>query len=143
MKLSPVGRRILLVDDYAPAANAVADLLRLCGHTVTIASTSRDAVAFAVAAQAEIVFLDLCLAEANDGVSVARQLREQPSLQNVTLIAYSGLDMHADIEYLRDAGFDEQLRKPVDLQTLEEVIARAGTDSSEPATVGADGTKAQ
>ena len=52
MELSAVGRRILLVDDYAPAANAVADLLRLCGHTVTVASTSRDAITLALSSQA-------------------------------------------------------------------------------------------
>ena len=143
MKLSSAGRRILLVDDYAPAANAVADLLRLCGHTVTIAATARDAVALAVAAQAEIVFLDLCLAEENEGVSVARRLRELPGLPNLTLIAYSGLDMHADISYLRDAGFDEQLRKPVDLETLEDVIARAGNGAGNGDGARTDGTKDQ
>ena len=61
------------------------------------------------------------------GFELAKRIRRNPSLNGIRLIALSGYGQDADIQAALDAGFDQHLTKPPDLQRLEEVLA--GSDS--------------
>jgi CheY-like chemotaxis protein len=67
--------RILVIDDYVPAATAIARLLRLSGHTVMTSFSASDAVAIALEFRPDVIFLDIGLGGPDDGVSVASRLR--------------------------------------------------------------------
>jgi CheY-like chemotaxis protein len=58
-----------------------------------------------------------------DGYEVARRIRI-PDLRNVALIAVSGYDQQEDIQKSREAGFDDHLVKPVDMETLNRVLRK-------------------
>jgi CheY-like chemotaxis protein len=62
-----------------------------------------------------------------DGYELAARLREQRG--DLTLVAITGYGQDADRERARDAGFDDHLTKPVDLDKLGRVLelsSRAG-----------------
>lgn len=65
----------------------------------------------------DVVLLDLQLAGALDGYDVAWQLRREPSLEGVQLVALSGFDREDCLED-RHAIFDAHLVKPVDVVAL-------------------------
>ncbi len=65
------------------------------------------------------VLLDIGL-PGMDGYEVARHLRAMPALTGAFLIAMTGYASSEDLLAAAQAGFDEHLVKPVDLDTLRE-----------------------
>src|SRR5262245_50162058 len=109
---APSAARILIVDDNRDAADALAALLSLEGHTIERAYSATDALSRAAAFKAQVVLLDIGLPEV-DGYEVARRLRLLPELHETRLIAVTGYGQPQDRERARAAGFDEHLIKPV------------------------------
>jgi two-component system CheB/CheR fusion protein len=114
-------RRILILDDNVDAAETLGALLSLLGHTVQLAHTGTDAVTLAQRFLPEIAFLDIGLPDIS-GYDVARQLRRDPGLQGIYLVALTGWGAAADRANSADAGFDLHLTKPVAMDLLKETI---------------------
>ena len=115
-------RRILVVDDNQDAANSLAVLLRLIGQEVQTAYTGATALAKAVDFLPSLVLLDIGM-PGMDGYQVARHLRCNTTLQRVILVALTGWGQEEDRQRSKEAGFDYHLVKPVDPDTLEEMLA--------------------
>ena len=116
------GRRMLIVDDNEDAATSMAMLQRRRGHETRTASTGPDAVAVAAEFAPEVVLLDIGL-PGMDGFEVARRLRAMPALAGAFLVAMSGYGSDDDRATAREAGFDEYLIKPMDLDLLRTWLA--------------------
>jgi two-component system CheB/CheR fusion protein len=112
---------ILLVEDHADTAEAVAQLLQAIGHRVTVAGTVAEALAAAEAAPFDLLVSDLGLPD-GAGHELMRLLasRRDP----MRGIALSGYGMEADVARSREAGFDLHLVKPVTLEELRAAIER-------------------
>ena len=115
--------RILLVEDHADTAEAMADLLRLSGHRVVIAGSVGEALAAAEAAGNggggfDLVVSDLGLPDGS-GQDLMRQLARRHGLKGIAL---SGYGMEDDVQRSLEAGFSHHLTKPVDRQALETTI---------------------
>jgi PAS domain S-box-containing protein len=115
--------RILLVEDNIDAADALAELLRLWGHQVTIAHDGLLALEAARSVRPEVVLLDIGL-PGMDGYEVARALRSLGGLEGVLLIALTGYGQESDRHRSQLAGFDHHMVKPVDVSRLRQLIAR-------------------
>ncbi len=114
-------RRILVVEDNPDAAAMMRDFLELAGHEVELASTGTDGVAAARQFHPEVVLCDLGLPGMN-GFEVAAQLRRDPDLASVKLIAVTGYGGEEDRRRSKAAGFDLHLTKPVDPVQLRKVL---------------------
>jgi CheY-like chemotaxis protein len=111
--------RILVVDDNIDAAESLALLLRLDGHSVRTAYTASAALEQVSSLQSDVILLDIGLPEM-DGYQVARRIRATGSLAR--LVALTGYGQAEDIKRGRAAGFDAHLLKPVDLPALNEIL---------------------
>jgi signal transduction histidine kinase/CheY-like chemotaxis protein len=119
----PPGRRILIVDDNRDAADSLGLLLGLDGHDVRVAYAGRQALEIVQEAfKPEMAILDLGLPDLS-GYDLARLLRQDPSMQRITLVALTGWGQEEHKQRAREAGFDHHLTKPVDLDRLAAVIA--------------------
>ena len=112
-------RRILIVDDNTDSARSMAILQTRRGHETRTAFTGPDAVTAAAEFLPEVVLLDIGL-PGMDGYEVARTLRKMPALAGAFLIAMTGYASPEDRLASTQAGFDEHLVKPVDLDILRE-----------------------
>ena len=112
-------RRMLIVDDNEDSARSMEMLQRRRNYETRTAFTGPDAVAAAAEFAPEVVLLDLGL-PGMDGFEVARRLRAMPTLAGAFLIAMSGYGSDKDRAEARDAGFDEYLIKPINLDLLRE-----------------------
>lgn len=121
---SPARLRVLVVDDYADAAESLGVLLRSIGHEVAVAEGGLEAIERASALQPQVVLLDIGLPDL-DGYEVAKRLRELPETQQAVLIALTGYGQPEDRERSKAAGFDHHLLKPVDLDVLSALLASA------------------
>jgi CheY-like chemotaxis protein/two-component sensor histidine kinase len=119
---SETPRRILIVDDNEDSIASMATLQKRRGHEVRTAATGPEALAVAVEFLPQVVLLDLGL-PGMDGFEVARQLRAMLTTRRAFLIAMTGYAKPEDWARAREAGFDEHLVKPVDLQILRRWLA--------------------
>ena len=113
--------RILVVDDNRDAANTMVLLLKLGNHEVRAAYSGREAIAEAAEFQPELVFLDIGLPDMT-GLEAARQMRGQldPPAKFVALTGWGSED---DKRRTAAAGFDYHVTKPIDLRSIQELLA--------------------
>jgi signal transduction histidine kinase/CheY-like chemotaxis protein len=130
----PSSLRILVADDNRDAADSLAMVLRLAGHTVWNVYDGPSALATAVRCRPHVVLNDIGMPGVN-GYEVARRLRENPETRNSVLVAVTGYANADDHHRSRQAGFDHHLAKPVDFDSLQELLVSIGAAAG-GATVG-------
>jgi CheY-like chemotaxis protein len=116
-------RRILVVDDSEDSATMLVELLELWGHEARAAHDGPSAIQAAREWAPDLILLDIGLPGMN-GYAVAKALREESSLREVTLVALTGYGRAADREDSKEAGFNHHLVKPVDLDALQQLVDR-------------------
>jgi signal transduction histidine kinase/ActR/RegA family two-component response regulator len=118
---------LLLVEDHADTADALAALLRGRGHRVTLAGSLVAALERADAAQLDgepaidLVVSDLGLPDGS-GFDLMRELVRRYGLRGIAL---SGYGMEDDLQKSEEAGFDTHLTKPISMEALEQAIRQA------------------
>ena len=116
-----VSRRVLVVDDDADSAEAMALLLRLQGHVVEIAHDGEEAIVAAERFQPEAMLLDLGLPKLN-GFEVCERIRQRPWGAGVLMVAQTGWGQAQDRARALEAGFDAHLTKPIDPTTVLDLL---------------------
>jgi PAS domain S-box-containing protein len=119
-------RRVLLIEDNIDSAETLKEALELNDHAVEIALTGTDGLEKARSLKPDVIVCDIGL-PGMDGFHVAREIRADPDLKQVPLIALSGYAQQEDLEKARQAGFDEHVAKPPDLETLIRMVAEIGS----------------
>ena len=121
---------VLLIEDNADSREMMAMLLGMLGYHVLEAANGNDGLETARREQPAIAVVDIGLPDV-DGYAVARQLRADPRLHGMTLIALTGYGQDADRQRALAAGFDSHLVKPLDMDVLVNTIvshqAKQGT----------------
>jgi len=115
-------RRVLVVDDNADAAESLAMLLQIHGHTVEVALDAEAALAAAARFAPDVALLDIGL-PGMDGYALAATLRADPARAGMKLVALTGYGRPQDRERSHAAGFDQHLVKPVDETALARCLA--------------------
>jgi PAS domain S-box-containing protein len=123
--------RVLMVEDNPDGAESLKMLLELLGHRVRVTHDGVAALAAARANCPDIMLVDIGL-PGMDGYEVARQVRQEPALKHVVLVALTGYGRDEDKQRALAAGFDYHLVKPVDVDALEKVVARLGRPDEKP-----------
>lgn len=114
------GCHVLLVEDHADTARAMARLIKQWGCVVEKADSVASAIAAANAVPFDVLITDIGLPDGS-GLDLMRQLLARRPIKG---IAISGFGMEEDLRQSAQAGFAEHLVKPVDLRVLETTLAR-------------------
>jgi CheY-like chemotaxis protein len=116
---------VLIAEDNADAASALARFLRTAGHTVRIALDGGSAVEAALHDPPDVALLDIGL-PGYDGWEVAKAIRCALHGRPCFLVAITGFDDETDRARSREAGINLHLRKPADPELLLEILERVG-----------------
>jgi CheY-like chemotaxis protein len=109
-----------VLDDHAPTRRTLQHLLQRRGHEVTAAATLAGARDLLDKQSFDLFISDLGLPD-GDGCTLMSELRtRQPNLVGV---AVSGYGMNDDINRSRDSGFSQHLTKPVDMASIDRLLA--------------------
>jgi two-component system CheB/CheR fusion protein len=124
-KLGPVPeikRRVLVVDDNLDSVQSMAALLKMMGHEVEFAINGLAALTLAKVFRPDFILLDIALPDFR-GEKIARQLKDEPGLENTRIIAVTGLPVDEVRESAFEAGCEAVHAKPLDLAVLDELLA--------------------
>ena len=113
--------RILVADDNKDAADTLATLLQIMGHSVRQVGDGEAAVRMAAEFKPQLVLLDIGMPKLN-GYEACRQIRLQPGGEAMTVVAITGWGQADDRRRSQEAGFDQHLVKPVDPAALVNLI---------------------
>lgn len=116
------GRRIVIVEDNADVRDLLRLKLRRLGHTVSDARDGVEGVQVVLSEKPDLALVDLGL-PGIDGFQVARKVREHLG-RDVVLVAVSGFGQPEDKRRALEAGFDEHITKPADVQDIENLLRR-------------------
>lgn len=119
-------QRILVVDDNYDSAKTLSVMLELMGNETHSAHDGLAAVEAAEAFRPDLILLDIGLPKLN-GYDACRRIRDQPWSQGMVIVAITGWGQDEDRCRSRDAGFDEHLVKPVDVDELTRILAASKT----------------
>ena len=117
----PPRLRVVVIDDNRDAADALALVLQLKGCEVRVAYDGATGLAAALECAPDCVISDIGMPGMN-GYTVARGVRQHPSLSGVKLVALSAYSHDDHVRRAQEAGFDYQVTKSSSLAELEEVL---------------------
>jgi len=118
---------ILLLEDHADTAHALARLLENEGYRVTIAGRLREAVSICRRDDFDLLLLDLKLPD-GDAMTLPQQLGDRCTAPAIVLSAEGDAERQ---EEARRRGFADYLLKPVTMDVIRSAIARALPNAKE------------
>ncbi|MFC4275317.1 response regulator [Achromobacter aloeverae] len=124
--MSAEGLQILIVDDNDMASELLSEFVGLLGHDAKTAATGAEALTLCENGRLDVILTDIMLPDC-DGYELAARMRKQLG-NGVHIIALSGLPKNS--QRPEAVAFDHWLEKPVDLSTLEELLARVERKSA-------------
>jgi signal transduction histidine kinase len=115
-------QRILVADDSEDSAASLTLLLKTAGNHVESAHDGVAAVELAERFRPDIVLLDLGMPRL-DGYGAARRIRALPHGEAMLLVAITGWGQSESREQTREAGFDAHLVKPINFDSLIQLLS--------------------
>ena len=118
------GKRVLVADDNPAGRELVRE--GLSGHvaSLTEAANGREALQKIRESRPDLVLLDIQMPEM-DGYEVLREIRQDPLLKDLRVVALTAFAMQGDREKALAAGFDDYVTKPVNVAKLKAQLEAA------------------
>jgi signal transduction histidine kinase len=113
--------RVLVIDDNVELASTMQQLLAYEAKEVEVEHSGAAAVERIRRMKPDVVICDIGLPQ-KDGYAIAAEVRSDPALDHVKLVALSGYGMEADKARASKAGFSVHLTKPVPPAQLFRVL---------------------
>jgi CheY-like chemotaxis protein/signal transduction histidine kinase len=121
------GRRILIVEDDVRNIFALSKVLEPRGAKVEIARNGREALevlgrsSVAAGTNVDLVLMDIMMPEM-DGLTAMREIRKRPQWQKLPIIALTAKAMKDDQEKCLQAGANDYIAKPLDVDKLLSLV---------------------
>lgn len=109
--------RILVIEDNPANLELMSYLLKAFGHSVCSAADGEEGLAAARRERPELIVCDLQLPRM-DGYEVARQLKRDPAMRAIPIVAVTAFAMVGDRDKVMAAGFDGYIAKPINPETF-------------------------
>ena len=118
------GKLILLIDDDSRNIFALTAVLKAKGYQVLSASSAEKGMEMLQSNQGiRVVLLDMMMPDM-DGYETLRHIRNNPAIAGVPVIAVTAKAMVGDREKCLEAGANEYVSKPIDVDFLLQVLNR-------------------
>ena len=112
-------KKVLVVDDEDFHRELMQKLLSKLGYEVAVAESAEEAFGLLKKEKFPVIITDLIMLEM-DGVEFCQMLRETDT--RTVVIALSGHSDLYDTAKLVEAGFDNHLTKPINVETISKAI---------------------
>ncbi|MBC8263474.1 MAG: response regulator [Anaerolineales bacterium] len=115
--------KILVIEDNEQNLYLITFILEKNGYQVVQARDGREGIELAGRVKPTLILLDIQL-PVMDGYAVARELRSQPALADVPIVAVTSYAMVGDREKILAAGCNGYIEKPINPETFVAEVER-------------------
>ncbi|MFZ4729831.1 MAG: response regulator [Pseudanabaena sp.] len=112
---------ILIVDDDEVNCMTVSSYLKAKSYRFLLAKDGKEAIALTKAHKPDLILMDIQM-PVMDGLEATQQIRLDPDVADIPIIALTALAMDGDREQCLAAGANEYVTKPVKLKDLVAMI---------------------
>ncbi|MEO5511874.1 MAG: response regulator [Longimicrobiales bacterium] len=109
--------KILLVEDNEMNRDMLSRRLERKGYTVAIALDGVEGVERAASEKPDLILMDMSL-PVKDGWTATREIKDDPALKHIPVIALTAHAMAGDKDKAMEAGCDDYDTKPVEFTRL-------------------------
>ena len=117
------GARVLLVEDEDISRAVVSEILKVVGIEVSVAVNGREAVEAVRSGSFDAVLMDVVMPEMN-GYDATREIRSDPGLAKVPILAMTAYAGEDDRRHMADAGMNDHIAKPIEMNLLLAALDR-------------------
>jgi two-component system cell cycle response regulator DivK len=125
------GRVILYIEDNDDSRVLVRRILQVEGFTMWEAKDARQALEVLRERTPDLILMDINLPGV-DGYVLTTQLKSIPKLGKIPIVALTANVMKGDRERSLEAGCDEYIQKPIDVDNLGKQLTRLLTPEESP-----------
>jgi CheY-like chemotaxis protein/anti-sigma regulatory factor (Ser/Thr protein kinase) len=115
------GAKVLIVEDTEVVAQLVSEYLQHKGYETRIAHNGRDGVLLAQQERPQIILMDIMMPIMN-GLEATKAIRADATLKDTPIIGLTALAMSTDRDQCIQAGMNDHLSKPIEMQALAQII---------------------
>lgn len=123
--------RVLIVEDNEDNQDLMRFLLERAGYEVMSAENGLAGIQAAKRDKPDIILMDLSLPEL-DGWSAARQIKADPDVADIPLIAVTAHTLPGDRRKALDAGFDVYISKPINIHMFDSTVGKVLEEKRKP-----------
>lgn len=116
------GALVLIIEDYQDCCDLYGTYLALLGFRVLTASEGLEGIRLATETHPDVILMDLNL-PGIDGYEVTRRLKDAAATRDIPVVALTAQNLPR-AEWLRRAGFESGIAKPVLPERVGDVVAR-------------------
>ena len=124
------GELILIIEDNEKNRKLVRDVLQFKGYRTMETETAEEGLRLAVEKSPALILMDIQL-PGMDGITALKQLRADPTTNQIPVIAVTASAMTHNRQTLSAEGFDGYQTKPISLKDflgeVERVLATRGS----------------
>lgn len=124
---------VLLVEDNQDNQDLMKFLLERAGYVVSTADSGVEALTAAAQNKPDVVLMDLSLPEM-DGWTAAKEMKKDPNLCDVPLIAVTAHTLPGDRRKALDSGFDSYISKPINVRMFDIMVGKVLQQKTEGGT---------
>jgi two-component system cell cycle response regulator DivK len=106
-----MSKRILLVEDQADNRKIIRDMLRGTDYEITEAENGEEALTAIANQRPDLILMDIQL-PVMDGYTATRQIKADPALRSIPIIAVTSYALSGEDKKARAAGCDDYVPKP-------------------------------
>lgn len=116
-------KKILIVEDNELNMNLFNLLLTTAGYKTIQCMDGNDVWDMVEQSTPDLIIMDIQL-PGRSGVDLTRELKTEKTTQSIPIIAVTAFSMLGDERKIREAGCDDYLSKPVEIEGFLDTVAR-------------------
>lgn len=118
-----MAKTVLIVEDNELNMRLFNDLLEAFGYRTVKTREGGQAVAMVREHRPDLLIMDIQLPEVS-GLDIAKELKADPELRSIPIVAVTAFAMRGDEQKIREAGCDAYLSKPISVTTFLETVRK-------------------
>jgi two-component system cell cycle response regulator DivK len=118
-----IAKTVLIVEDNELNMKLFNDLLEAHGYITIQTRDGMEALQLAAEKRPDLIVMDIQLPEVS-GLDVTRQLKQDPELRHIPIIAVTAFAMKGDEEKIREGGCEDYIAKPISVTKFLETVQK-------------------
>ncbi|MQT11132.1 response regulator [Segnochrobactrum spirostomi] len=116
-----MAKTVLIVEDNELNMKLFHDLLEAHGYRTLQSNHGREAIEMVREHRPDLVIMDIQLPEVS-GLEVTKQIKADPNLKRIPVVAVTAFAMKGDEERIREGGCEAYMSKPISVAKFMETV---------------------